>query len=178
MIIYGENVKFISGMFSTFPRERFKSVSWELSGKYQGIIFTFWKMTTTTTGWQWQQTPQETCHEGTVMVMRSTAPKAQRQQWGHSDNGMGCSNNDRMAPTHPGSLPWHNPPSLCVGAVWLFLCNVDVYYLLPCRLGECFWKSSCRAASLPVVEVKLSKICSLWVTLHRYIAYRVFLLAT
>ena len=41
MIIYGENAKFIPGMFSTFPRERFKSVSWELSGKYQGIISLF-----------------------------------------------------------------------------------------------------------------------------------------
>ena len=43
MNIYGENVKFVPGMFSTFPRERFKSVSWELSGKYQGIIFTFFQ---------------------------------------------------------------------------------------------------------------------------------------
>jgi hypothetical protein len=41
MIIYGENEKFIPGIFSTFPRERFKSMSWELGGNYQGIIFTF-----------------------------------------------------------------------------------------------------------------------------------------
>ena len=34
MIIYGENVKFIPGIFPELPREKFKSISWELSGKY------------------------------------------------------------------------------------------------------------------------------------------------
>ena len=39
--LWKKNVKFIPGMFLTFPRERFKLLSWELSGKYQGIISLF-----------------------------------------------------------------------------------------------------------------------------------------